>query len=377
MKVLHVVTQTSGGAFTGAYRLHKALLKSGVSSKILVRDNPTPDMDQVVKINPKSKRRLTRYQAFLNRIGLPKLALFKKSKLFKNKKGKYEFVSVPFSDYDITSTKEFQEADIVHLQWFANFLDYASFFKKSNKPLVITLRDLFPLLGVFHYENDSISNRGVFGGVEKKMIAYKKKAINGYSSSIQVVGISNWITEKSRNNPMFEKYKHRTIHNCINSDDYQLYDKIELRKSFNISDEAIVFCFVSESTSNLRKGLDLLAEAILMLENTENIVLLTVGGGIPVQFPFHICHRHLGKLNQKELNKVFSVSDAFIFPTKEEALGNVMLEAMACGTPVVGTPVGGLLDVIKTGLNGVLASEISAEGLKVAPGRIYKNKKKI
>ncbi|HEY0820000.1 MAG TPA: glycosyltransferase, partial [Rhizobacter sp.] len=53
-----------------------------------------------------------------------------------------------------------------------------------------------------------------------------------------------------------------------------------------------------------------------------------------------------GVVPRPELVKVYSAADAFVFPSCSETFGLVMLEAMACGTPVAAFPVPGPLDVV-------------------------------
>jgi glycosyltransferase involved in cell wall biosynthesis len=55
---------------------------------------------------------------------------------------------------------------------------------------------------------------------------------------------------------------------------------------------------------------------------------------------------YLGVLQQKELAEVYSAADVFVFPSKTDTFGLVLLEAMACGTPVAAFPVTGPLDVL-------------------------------
>ena len=55
---------------------------------------------------------------------------------------------------------------------------------------------------------------------------------------------------------------------------------------------------------------------------------------------------YLGVLQQKELAAVYSAADVFVFPSKTDTFGLVLLEAMACGTPVAAFPVTGPLDVL-------------------------------
>ncbi|MDO9277984.1 MAG: glycosyltransferase family 1 protein [Polaromonas sp.] len=58
--------------------------------------------------------------------------------------------------------------------------------------------------------------------------------------------------------------------------------------------------------------------------------------------------RWLGLLAREELAKVYAAADVFVFPSKSETFGLVMLEAMACGTPVAAYPVDGPLEVLNT-----------------------------
>jgi glycosyltransferase involved in cell wall biosynthesis len=54
----------------------------------------------------------------------------------------------------------------------------------------------------------------------------------------------------------------------------------------------------------------------------------------------------LGLLAREELAKVYASADVFVFPSKSETFGLVLLEAMACGTPVAAFPVDGPFEVL-------------------------------
>ncbi len=366
MNILHINATNRGGAFNGMYRLHLALLKKGINSKVLVKElSSNQKLKEVYQYNRKEN-----HTSFFNRlsthIGFPVTSHQKSWNLLKNRKGEFEKISFPFSDYDITKSKEYIEADIINLHWTANYLDYNTFFKNCNKPIVLTLRDLFPIQGIFHYEEDLIHNKKIYGPVNDKMYQIKKKALSKYRNSIYIVGISNWITNRSINSEIHHFFNHSVIPNCINLENYKTLTKDEAKKHFNIDKKNIVLSFVSDGATNQRKGIDILTEALASINYSSKIVVLTVGKGFPQKIPNNVIHKHLGALDQHSLSFVYSASDAFIFPSKEEALGNVMLEAMACGTPVIGTPVGGLLDVIKPNFNGLFSKDLSAEGLKNA-----------
>ena len=66
---------------------------------------------------------------------------------------------------------------------------------------------------------------------------------------------------------------------------------------------------------------------------------------------------YVGPVQYEKLPELYSLFDIFVFPTcLEESLGLVGLEAMACGVPVIGSRIGGLMDYISDGKNGYLFS---------------------
>jgi len=72
----------------------------------------------------------------------------------------------------------------------------------------------------------------------------------------------------------------------------------------------------------------------------------------------------MGVLPRDALAKVYAAADVFVFPSRNETFGLVMLEAMACGTPVAAYPVDGPLQVLGEGgrltMGGVLDEDLDA-----------------
>ncbi len=88
----------------------------------------------------------------------------------------------------------------------------------------------------------------------------------------------------------------------------------------------------------------------------------------------------IGEIKNTEVSKYYCVSDIFIIPSivvggHTEGLGVVTIEAMACGTAVVGTSVGGIPDVIEDGYNGLLVSQKSSDEIAKGIIEILSNKK--
>ncbi|XHU96238.1 MAG: glycosyltransferase [cyanobacterium endosymbiont of Rhopalodia gibba] len=78
----------------------------------------------------------------------------------------------------------------------------------------------------------------------------------------------------------------------------------------------------------------------------------------------------VGYLQGLELAAAFASSDAFIFPSRTETLGLVLLEAMAAGCPVVAANSGGIPDIITDGVNGYLFEPADTDGAIVATQRL-------
>jgi glycosyltransferase involved in cell wall biosynthesis len=67
---------------------------------------------------------------------------------------------------------------------------------------------------------------------------------------------------------------------------------------------------------------------------------------------------YLGVLQQEELAKVYGSADVFVFPSKTDTFGLVLLEAMACGLPVAAYPVTGPIDVIGSSQSGAMNEDL-------------------
>ncbi len=82
--------------------------------------------------------------------------------------------------------------------------------------------------------------------------------------------------------------------------------------------------------------------------------------------------RFVGPKHGEELASYFAAADVFVFPSRTDTFGLVMLEALACGVPVAAYPVAGPLDVIGNSGVGVLDDDLGtavANALKIDPAR--------
>lgn len=115
------------------------------------------------------------------------------------------------------------------------------------------------------------------------------------------------------------------------------------------------------------KNLPSLARALSMSESKPTLLLAGSGTGAPrlLRDLFGVPHRFLGVVPYEEMPSVYSAVDATVIPSFREAMPLACLESLACETPVVATPVGRLLDLIKTGTTGAFGGP-AAESLAPA-----------
>jgi glycosyltransferase involved in cell wall biosynthesis len=74
--------------------------------------------------------------------------------------------------------------------------------------------------------------------------------------------------------------------------------------------------------------------------------------------------RFVGYKFGEELARYLSSADVFVFPSRTDTFGLVMLEAMACGTPVAAYPVTGPVDVVRDGYSGILDPDLETAALE-------------
>jgi teichuronic acid biosynthesis glycosyltransferase TuaC len=83
--------------------------------------------------------------------------------------------------------------------------------------------------------------------------------------------------------------------------------------------------------------------------------------------------RFLGSLPHATLPEVYGAADALVLASSREGWANVLLEAMACGTPVVASKIGGNPEVVETPASGVLMEQNTPEGIARAVRTLFKN----
>ncbi|WP_322511707.1 glycosyltransferase family 4 protein [Chloroflexus sp.] len=104
-----------------------------------------------------------------------------------------------------------------------------------------------------------------------------------------------------------------------------------------------------------RKGGPVLLAALRHLATPVELHVVTRSPIEPAAAGMYI-YRDLSP-NSARLIELYQQADIFVFPTQAEAFGIAAVEAIACGAPVIATPVGGLPDIVQDGVNGFLVPQ--------------------
>ncbi|MFQ6121877.1 MAG: glycosyltransferase [Dehalococcoidales bacterium] len=148
---------------------------------------------------------------------------------------------------------------------------------------------------------------------------------------------------------------------------FQPMDKEKARQKLGFGSNGKNILFVGRIEP--LKGIDRLLMAMTYLKNKQRLQLLVIGGDGNSQHEIGRLQRlsrelqipdsvtFLGLKKQEELPLFYSAADVCVVPSYYESFGLVVLESLACGTPVVATDVGGARSVIRQGDTGYVVAD--------------------
>ena len=118
---------------------------------------------------------------------------------------------------------------------------------------------------------------------------------------------------------------------------------------------------------SLQKNLFMLIDALALIRETEVKLILVGDGGLRTELETHALQKNIsvefrGVAPHQELPGILNNADVFVLSSLVEGHPKVLLEAMSCGLPCVGTNVQGIREVIRHGENGLLC-ELTKEDL--------------
>ncbi len=372
VKVVHVSSSDlGGGAHRAAYRLHTGLQVVGCESSMLVQEKLSAD-PSVRVFTPPTGLRYRIARAWQRRRIVAAYRTYNSTR-----PSGFERFHSDRSEYGASPVDQILPADIVHLHFVARFLDLPTTLPRlaAGAPLVWTAHDMGPFTGGCPYDFECGrfehqcgkcpqlgSNQEI--DLSSETLRRKIETYQKLGTRLHVVVASRWMEQVARRSAVLQHSEISFIPYGLDMTAFKPCDRATARAALGIPQEAHVILFAAVSVQTRRKGFALLDKALAGLKNRTSLHLISMGKD-PVPTDSAIPHMHLGFLEHPTLlSLAYSAADLFVIPSLAEAFGQTALEAIACGTPVVGFKVGGIPDIVRPGLTGELADPGKVESLR-------------
>lgn len=361
MKVVHLNTGIDESS--APYKLHLALLQSGIDSTILTLNDS--DLPNVVTVKKTIGYRIVR-----------KIYSFRRKHIF-NKYTPQEYmpISVLPVGIDISKHPLIRDAEVIMLHWVCgDFMSPKTIEKllKLGKPVYWTCHDNYPFTGGCHVRlgcegyQTGCGNCPQLGSNKvndptRRLLMEKKNRLLKYDN-LFILSPSTWMNGNVSKS-IFNDKKHFVFPNVINTEIFKPYDKNECREKWDLINDAFVLLIGLKKNEKIPyNGTEYMWKILDLLDrkypdhclNNKPIQIVSFGVQELVnKSKFDI--KNVGFINgQVELAKLYSAADIYLVTSLEDSFNQTVAECIACGTPTVAFDNGGIRDIIDNGDNGYL-----------------------
>ncbi len=244
-----------------------------------------------------------------------------------------------------------------------------TFFLKSWKPDIVHTHlshDLWTLVPALYFSNSRARlymTKRMASGVKKKDILHRIL----YRRIAEIFAISSYIKQSVLNTCPVNEDKVRLMHNGISLNRFNplKFDGNDIKNELSINNGDMIIGMIGRLTPG--KGHEEFLHAAKMIKNAYPLSLkfLIVGGASYGEDNYrHRIEKLAAQLLEpcdytftgfrKDIDRIMSALDILAFPSHEESLGNILLEAMAMQVPIVASNGGGVPDIVVDGECGLL-----------------------
>jgi glycosyltransferase involved in cell wall biosynthesis len=342
MRVLHLNTHASGGSYEYAVLLCAALAEHGIESRLLVKNSQSP----------KTRRSL------LDRV-------IRRS-----------YVSLSTEPWHGTrrllpppAPEQLDQIYVVHLHTVADWFDLPHWLETLPRRMgvVISIHDMWHITGgCFLYRGcDRYTNEigpcnscPILRWPANRLLAsaaYSRKFGAYRNSGARLVANSRWLAELASRSAIAKACDGvRVIPPGINTDIFTLQSKAECRAKLGIAPDSFVIAAGAASLGDTNKNIRWLMEQLVRLPKLQNVKVLLAGQGA-LRLPVGLNIRLTGDITDRQKRAVFyGAADIFVSASLMETYGLTLVEAMACGIPVVAFRVGGIPEAAPDGQGAIL-----------------------
>jgi len=379
LSVVHVSHGAGGGAGRAGRRAHLAARSAGLRSAFAYAEGPAATEGEIrLTPVPPGPGEAALAEALTNRV---------------------QWGLVPASRSDATNTLfsiahpglavdrqgVLAAADILHLHWTSWLVPPAALRRRleAGRAVVWTLHDLWPMTGGCHYPAGCEQYRTaclacpqLADGWSLVPNAFAEKRAAWSSPGPVVLAPSRWMAARAAESAILGGCRIEVVPNAIETDIFApAEDRDGLRAAWGLGPGDLLLVAGAQDNRERRKGGALLAEALARLAADGRLAALLPPGGRVVVAGFGRAAAPLpgfdalafGEVTEDAvLADILGAADLAVIPSLEDNYPNVALEALACGTPCLATPVGGLPELVREGESGLLAAAAEAGALAEA-----------
>lgn len=390
MKILQVSTaEIGGGAEKIAYNLYREYQARGRTSWLAVgrRSSTDANIYSIPLTDSKSpvKNAWVQFnQKHQNKVKKPIFYLLKMINFGMSGRDKLS-VLLGWEDFCFPGSHQLlslvpERPDVVHFHnLHGGYFDLRLLEQLSLQlPVVITMHDEWLYTGHCAYSFNcerwmhgcgKCPDLRIYPSIYRDATAYnwQRKQKIYEKSQVYTIMPSRWLYERVQRS-MFHPIESRMIHNGVDTRIFSPGESIQAREELNIPKNAKVILVVGNLLKESPfKDYNTVIQAITRLKDSfgnDRTVVITLGGekgqeaigDIPVfHFPY--------ESDEKKIANYYRAADVLIQSSRTDNFPTTVLEAFACGTPVIGTAVGGIVEQIQDGANGYLVLPYDPEGM--------------
>lgn len=377
--IIHFSTSDSGGAGSGAYRLHRLSIDAGFESIMFVQRKSTEDAT-VVEVGERPQ--ITFFQRVIRKIRY----------IVERKRRKYCFfdkMSYTLKDVDDVIKQLPFLPGVVFVHWVSGFLDtdvVLSLHKRFGSKVYSTFMDVAPITGGCHYPWDctgytrNCSKCPAVPFFEKSLPMrnlQKKIDLAQQVAATPVTSIS-WLRSKIQQSSVFRNSDFGALHIGIDSDVFSPGSKRIAREKLGLDPAKKLVLVAASSLKDGRKGISHARLAIQQLANrhpdlVDNTQILLAG---LVSDP-HVTRKWVFPVittgfvsGDEALADLYISADVFLSTSVEDAGPMMIGESMMCGTPVISFEMGVAPDLISNGESGYVVPLRNADALSEALAKL-------
>lgn len=337
-KILHLNTFDYGGAAVAAKHICSSLSDSDFSSRLLVRTDVF-----------KSKWHISRLKRSLVKSAIDFLPMG----VLVSRMSRHEKITF-IQNSNKLSLAMLPPHDLLHLHWVSDFFDWEYFFATipPHHPIVWTLHDCNLLTGGCHYPAGCVKFRGDCSDCPatkrqaaiRRNFAIKKELLKG--RRLQIVYTSSWMKKHIQESPILSELQAKYIPL------WPRFLKSTAEWKIFSQDKDLHIGFMASGIHRPNKGLSVLLEA---LNGVKDVCLHIAGDG---RLPPNITnynYKYYGHIDEKGIPAFFNKIDYLVVPSFNESFGQVAMEAIQLGCPVIAARTGAHFDLVgASGKNGYI-----------------------